>query len=158
MKARNLTVQDEKERIILEEPLSKNKTFKVEIQNVNYQCLSIVDGDENWIWHLRFGRLNFRSLGLLSKNQIVYGLPQIEQLDRFCEACIMAKHKRKPFQKEAIRRTRELLKAMYLDICGPFSVQSLGKNNYFITFMMKLLKQKSKAVEALIDFKCMDEK
>ena len=66
---------------------------------------------------------------------MVDGLPQIEQPDRFCEACIMAKHSRKPFQKETIRRTRELLEVVYFDICGPFNVQSLSKNNYFITFV-----------------------
>ena len=53
---------------------------------------------------------------------MVYGLPQIEQLDRFYEAYIIAKHSRKLFQKETIRRTKELLEVVYSNIYGPFSV------------------------------------
>ena len=90
----------------------------------------------------------------------------MEQLNTFYEACIIAKHNRKPFQKETIRRTRELLKVVHSDIYRPLSVQSFGKNNYLITFMddfckkiwIKLLKQKSKALKAFKDIKCMVKK
>ena len=81
-----------------------------------------MNGDEKWMWHLRFGHLNFKSLSLLSENQMVYGLPQIKQLNKFYEAYILAKHNRKPFQKETIRETRKLLEIMHFDICEPLNV------------------------------------
>ena len=33
--------------------------------------------DKNWLWHLRFGHLNFGGLNLLHKKVIVKGLPLI---------------------------------------------------------------------------------
>ena len=73
----NLLVIYNKKRTILKAHLSKNRTFKVEIQTGKYQCLSIVSADENWLWHLRYGHLNFRSLYTLSKEKMVIGLPFI---------------------------------------------------------------------------------
>jgi len=33
--------------------------------------------DENWLWHLRFGHLNFGGLNLLHREGMVNGLPLI---------------------------------------------------------------------------------
>ena len=35
--------------------------------------------DENWLWHLRFGHLNFGDLNLLHRKGMVKGLPLIEK-------------------------------------------------------------------------------
>ena len=41
--------------------------------------------DENWLWHLRFGHLNFGGLNLLHMKEMVKGLPLIEKTDSLCE-------------------------------------------------------------------------
>ena len=50
--------------------------------------------DENWLWHLRFGNLNFGGLNLLNKKNMVKRLPPINQPTRICEGYILGnKHR-----------------------------------------------------------------
>lgn len=59
--------------------LGENKTFKVEINMVDYQCLaSTVAKEKNWLWHHKYRHLNFRSLDMLNL-KTVYGLPQVKE-------------------------------------------------------------------------------
>eukprot|EP00253_Pinus_taeda_P023625 PITA_23625 len=53
--------------------------------------------DENWLWHLRFGHLNFIGLILLHRKGVVKGLPLIEKPDNLCEGCILGKQHRETF-------------------------------------------------------------
>ena len=53
--------------------------------------------DENWLWHLRFGHLNFGGLNLLNRKGMVSGLPFIEKPDSLCEGCILGKQHRENF-------------------------------------------------------------
>ena len=62
LEKRALYVFDDKNRFILKALLLKNKTFKININTRTYKCLTIVVIDENWVWHLRFAHLNFKSL------------------------------------------------------------------------------------------------
>ena len=52
------------------------------LTQVNFQ---VEAEDENWIWHLRFGHLNFGGLNLLHRKGMVKGLPLLEKLDSICE-------------------------------------------------------------------------
>ena len=53
--------------------------------------------DENWLWHLKFGHLNFKGLNLLHRKNMVKGLPLIEKPDSLCEGCILGKQHRETF-------------------------------------------------------------
>ena len=53
--------------------------------------------DENWLWHLRFGHLNFGGLNLLHRKGMVKGLPLLEKPDNLCEGCILGKQHRETF-------------------------------------------------------------
>ena len=41
--------------------------------------------DESWLWHFRFGHLNFGGMKLLHTKNMVKGLPLIDGLERVCE-------------------------------------------------------------------------
>jgi hypothetical protein len=51
----------------------------------------------NWLWHLRYGHLNFGPLNLFYKKRMVKGLPLIEKPDRIYESCILGKQHRESF-------------------------------------------------------------
>nr|GEY54287.1 retrovirus-related Pol polyprotein from transposon TNT 1-94 [Tanacetum cinerariifolium] len=52
-----------------------------------------------WLWHRRLFHLNFNSINLLSKNDIVIGLPKLKFVkDHLCSSCELRKAKRKSFQ------------------------------------------------------------
>ena len=60
MKDGALKLFDTKNNLVLKSPLSKNRTFKTMISSTEVQCLKIiVDHKDSWLWHLRFGHLNF---------------------------------------------------------------------------------------------------
>ena len=61
--------------------------------------------DQSWIWHLRYGHLNFKGLSLLQRKEIVRGLPPIEAPFSLCERSILAKQHRESFPKEISYKT-----------------------------------------------------
>nr|GEU40315.1 hypothetical protein [Tanacetum cinerariifolium] len=49
-----------------------------------------------WLWHRRLSHLNFDTINLLSKNDIVVGLPKLKfAKDHLCSSCELGKAKRK---------------------------------------------------------------
>ena len=43
--------------------------------------------------------------------------------------------KRKPFQPVGEICSTRLLERVHSDVCGPFSVKSIGRKKYFVTFI-----------------------
>ncbi|XP_014515563.1 uncharacterized protein LOC106773379 [Vigna radiata var. radiata] len=63
LQKRNIEVYDEQQRLLIKAPLARNRTFKVELNVVEVQCLAAEGANaEEWLWHYRFGHLNFKSL------------------------------------------------------------------------------------------------
>nr|GEZ87110.1 retrovirus-related Pol polyprotein from transposon TNT 1-94 [Tanacetum cinerariifolium] len=51
-----------------------------------------------WLWHRRLSHLNFDTINLLSKNDIVVGLPMLKFVkDHLCSSCELGKAKQKSF-------------------------------------------------------------
>lgn len=61
-----LKVFDSKRRFVLKAYISQNKTFKVVIDVMKQECLVTTICKCEWLWHHRFGHLNFRDLNLLN--------------------------------------------------------------------------------------------
>lgn len=117
------------------------------------------------MWHKRFGHLNFTSLKLLQKQELVLGLPEIQEHDAICHGCAMGKNHREAFPQESKWRANEPLGLIHSDICGPMQTPSLGGNRYFITFIddysrmcwVYFLRNKSEALHVFKKFKVMVE-
>lgn len=98
---------------------------------------------------------------------MVRGLPTIVEHDRNCEACIVGKQYRKPFQLGHYRRARVPLEFVHSDnLCGPMKTPTLGGNFYFMTLIydysrkiwVYFLKNKSYAFEKFKEFKALSKK
>lgn len=60
MKYVALKLLDVQNTLVLKSPMSKKRAFKTMIRSTEVQCLkTMVDHKHNWLWHLRFGHLNF---------------------------------------------------------------------------------------------------
>jgi len=47
--------------------MSKNRTFKINLDANSVQCLSTINiEEESWLWHYKYGHLNFKSLNKLN--------------------------------------------------------------------------------------------
>ncbi|KAE8679159.1 Zinc ion binding, putative isoform 1 [Hibiscus syriacus] len=88
----------------LDEPVSGNVSF----------------GDDSTI------AVKGRGLELLSKKEMVKGLPRINHPDQLCEGCLAGKQLRKSFPKESETRAKKPLELIHTDVCGPIKPSSLA--------------------------------
>ena len=89
------------------------------------------------LWHYRLGHLGYDNVKLLYNKSMVDGLqlnPK-QETDRACDGCAMGKFNRLPFPKKIDHGAEQLLAIIHSDVCGPFSVQSIGGSSYFVTFI-----------------------
>eukprot|EP00253_Pinus_taeda_P012937 PITA_12937 len=91
--------------------------------------------DENWLWHLRFGHLNFGGLNMLHRKGMVKGLPLIEKPDSLCEGCILDKQHKESFPAGKSIRAKALLEIVHPYVCGPMQIPSFAGNKYVLTFI-----------------------
>ena len=115
--------------------MSKNNIFPLHLDGEQHAFKASLE-DKNWLWHQRYGHLNFRSLNYLSNKNLVDGLPQIRGIDEICESCIFGKQHRDVFPKRTARRATKPIELVHADVCGPMRIPSLNNNTYFIVFMM----------------------
>ncbi|GJW29055.1 retrovirus-related pol polyprotein from transposon TNT 1-94 [Tanacetum coccineum] len=92
-----------------------------------------------WLCHRRLSHLNFDYINLLSKKNIVIGLPKLKYVkDQLCSSCELSKAKRSPFKKNAIPSSKRRLNLLHMDLCGPMHVESINGKKY-ILFLNKTL-------------------
>nr|GEV24098.1 retrovirus-related Pol polyprotein from transposon TNT 1-94 [Tanacetum cinerariifolium] len=114
-----------------------------------------------WLWHRRLSYLNFDTINLLSKNDIVVGLPKLKFVkDQLCSSCELRKAKRKPFQMKTTPSSKRRLQLLHMDLCGPMRVESNNGKKYVLIIVddysrytwTHFLRSKDKTPEVLIDF------
>ncbi|GJU15003.1 retrovirus-related pol polyprotein from transposon TNT 1-94 [Tanacetum coccineum] len=73
-----------------------------------------------WLWHRRLSHLNFDTINLLSKNNIVTGLPKLKFIkDHLCSSCELGKAKRKSFHTKTTPSSKRRLQLLHMDLCVP---------------------------------------
>ncbi|CAJ2657878.1 unnamed protein product [Trifolium pratense] len=143
LKNNNLSIRDHSNKFIAKVPVSRNRMFVLNIQNDVAQCLKMCYKEESWLWHLRFGHLNFGGLELLSKKEMVRGLPYINHPNQVCEGCLLGKQFKMSFPKESSSRAQKPLDLIHTDVCGPIKPRSLERRNKTILEMARsMLKSK----------------
>nr|GEY71087.1 hypothetical protein [Tanacetum cinerariifolium] len=114
-----------------------------------------------WLWHRRLLHLNFDTINLLSKNDIVVGLPKLKFVkDHLCSSCKLGKSKRKSFHTKTIPSLKSWLQLLHMDLCGPMRVASINGKIYVLVIVddysrytwTYFLRSKDETPEVLIDF------
>ncbi|GKA23766.1 retrovirus-related pol polyprotein from transposon TNT 1-94, partial [Tanacetum coccineum] len=114
-----------------------------------------------WLWHRRLFHLNFDTINLLSKNDIVNGLPKLKFVkDQLCSSCEMGKAKRSSFKTIAVTRSKKQLVLLHMDLCGPMRVESINGKKYILVIVddysrymwTHFLRSKDETPEVLKDF------
>ncbi|GJU11063.1 retrovirus-related pol polyprotein from transposon TNT 1-94 [Tanacetum coccineum] len=114
-----------------------------------------------WLWHHRLSHLNFDTINLLSKNNIVNGLPKLKFVkDHLCSSCELGKAKRKSFHTKTTPSSKRRLQLLHIDLCGPMRVESINGKKYVLVIVddysrytwTHFLRSKDETPGVLIDF------
>ena len=145
--------RDGSKKLLAEVQMTKNRMFLLRIETCfssqvsdappKHACtivhqqsaLRSMIEDPSKIWHLRYGHHGFVGLHFFSKKRMVDGLPNIVDSYDKCEACILGKKHRLPFNSRDSRRARALLELVHYDLVGPMKTNSIGGSTYFMTFI-----------------------
>ena len=90
------------------------------------------DGSSPNLLHKRLGHMSEKGLHILAKKALI-PFTKGNSLNP-CDYCLFGKHHRVSFSKSSKRKSN-ILELVYSDVCGPFEVESLGGNRYFVTFI-----------------------
>ncbi|GJY93007.1 retrovirus-related pol polyprotein from transposon TNT 1-94 [Tanacetum coccineum] len=128
----------------------------------NLICLMAkATSSQAWLWHRRLSYLNFNTINLLLKNNIVTGLPKLKFVkDHLCFSCELGKAKRKSFHTKTTLSSKGRLQLLHMDLCGPMRVESINGKKYVLVIVddysrytwTHFLRSKDETPAVLIDF------
>nr|GFA06853.1 integrase, catalytic region, zinc finger, CCHC-type, peptidase aspartic, catalytic [Tanacetum cinerariifolium] len=96
--------------------------YSITLQNINCPnliCLMAkVTSSQAWLWHRHLSHLNFDTIKLRSKNDIVVGLPKLKFVkDHLCSSCELGKAKRKSFHTKLTPSSKRRSQLLHMDLC-----------------------------------------
>ena len=130
-------------RLIAKIEMTKNRIFPLSLRSSNlpqFVAHTISSLDESWLWHCTFSHIPFKSLNILHKQSMVKGLAVIHEQHNSYENYIIVKHQRDNFPTSTYR-SKEHIKIVHTDLCGPMQIQSIGSSFYFLTFIDDFIKK-----------------
>nr|GEZ88220.1 hypothetical protein [Tanacetum cinerariifolium] len=113
------------------------EVYSITLQDTNSPnpiCLMAkATSSQAWLWHRRLSHLNFDTINLLSKNDIVLGLPKLKFIkDHLCSSFELGKAKRKSFHTKITPSSKRRLQLLHMDLCGPMRVASIHGKRYVL--------------------------
>nr|GEY93443.1 retrovirus-related Pol polyprotein from transposon TNT 1-94 [Tanacetum cinerariifolium] len=80
--------------------------------------------------------LNFDYINLLSKKDVVIGLPKLKYVkDQLCSSCELSKVKRSSFKSKDVPSSKGRLDLLHMDLCGPLRVASINRKKYILVIV-----------------------
>ncbi|CAD6220964.1 unnamed protein product [Miscanthus lutarioriparius] len=73
---------DQGRRLIVSTPRTSNRLYKLQIKPATPVCLMLSITDTAWLWHARYGHLNFRALRELGRKGMVNGVPVVDHVEQ----------------------------------------------------------------------------
>ncbi|GJY68405.1 retrovirus-related pol polyprotein from transposon TNT 1-94 [Tanacetum coccineum] len=114
-----------------------------------------------WLWHRRLFHLNFDTINLLSKKDVVNGLPKLKYVkDQLCSSCELGKAKRSTSKTKTVPSSKGRLNLLHIDLCGPMQIESINGKIYVLVIVdgysrytwTYFLRSKDETPEVLKDF------
>ena len=124
----------DKDQEIVAEGVKKGRLYYLECDLPHIEKVNSIE--TNQLWHRRYGHLSSKYLQLLAKKELATGLKDYDYSKSIdlCEPCISGKHHRSQFPTSE-RRAKEVLELIHSDVCGKLDSKSLGRGEYFLTFI-----------------------
>nr|GEU43608.1 retrovirus-related Pol polyprotein from transposon TNT 1-94 [Tanacetum cinerariifolium] len=98
--------------------------------------MAIASPTQAWLWHRRLSHLNFDYINLLSKKDILIGLPKLKYVkDQLCSSCELGKAKKISFKSKAIPSLKGRLNLLHMDLYGPMRVARINGKKYILVIV-----------------------
>ncbi|GJX84050.1 retrovirus-related pol polyprotein from transposon TNT 1-94 [Tanacetum coccineum] len=123
--------------------------------------LSKASKNKSWLWHRRLNYLNFDTINVLARKDLVRGLPRLKfEKDHLCFAFQLGKSKKHSHPSKPKNTIMEVLHTHHMDLCGPMRVLSInGKKSILVIVddysrftWVKFLRSKDETPEFVINF------
>nr|GEU86824.1 retrovirus-related Pol polyprotein from transposon TNT 1-94 [Tanacetum cinerariifolium] len=89
-----------------------------------------------WLWHRRLSHFNFDYINLLSKKDIVIGLPKLKYVkDQLCSSCELSKAKRSSFKSKVVPSSKGRLNLLHMELRGPMRDASINGKKYILVII-----------------------
>lgn len=155
-----LHVRDRHREFLAKVRRSANRLYKITLTPAQPVSLLARTSDHTWRWHERYGHIAFDALRKLVKEGMVRGMPQLDNVDQLCDACLAGKQRRAPFPLEAKYHAAGRLDLVHGDLCAPMSPPTQGGRRYFLLLVddqsrfmwLVLLSTKDEAADAIKKF------
>lgn len=131
LKGEFLRVFDDQERLMMKVKRSPNRLYKIIIDTNKPECMMKKVEEISKFWHARLGHVNYQAMALMSKFQMVEGMPKILNLCQVCDGYLMGKQTRKAFPYKAKFSVTKVLELIHGDMCGPISPTTNSEYRYF---------------------------
>ncbi|GJV70002.1 retrovirus-related pol polyprotein from transposon TNT 1-94 [Tanacetum coccineum] len=114
-----------------------------------------------WLWHRRLSHLNFDTINLLLKYDIVTGLPKLKFVkDHLCSSYELGKAKRNSFKTKTTPSSKRYLQILHMDLCSPMRVERFNGKKYVLVIVddysrytwTHFLRSKDETTEVLVNF------
>ena len=125
-------VFDVERHLLARAPRVKNRLYLLKTKLAAPVCLVAKTDDVAWLWHGRYGHLNFRAIRELGLKKMVEGIPMIDRVEEFCDGCALGKQSRQPFPQVAKFRADSQLDLFHADLCGQIRPKTPGGKSYFL--------------------------
>jgi hypothetical protein len=127
-----LRIREQSRKLLARVSRRPDLLYVLELEVTRPVCLAARGKEESWRWHSRMGHVNMNALRKMAREELVRGLPQIEQVDQLCDACLAGKQRRSSFPTEAQYRAERTLELVHGDLCGPITPETPSGGKYFL--------------------------
>ena len=102
------------------------------VPDANIVCNSIRLPNED-LWHQRMRHANYKHLSIVSKHELVLGIPKLSRVDNVvCGPCQLGKQTKAKHLGTQTSDTSRPLELLHLDFIGPTRTESLGGKRYIM--------------------------
>ncbi|GJS96764.1 retrovirus-related pol polyprotein from transposon TNT 1-94 [Tanacetum coccineum] len=98
--------------------------------------------------------LNFNTINLLSKKDIVIGLPKLKYVkEQLCSSCEVGKAKRSTFKTKTVPSFKGRLNLLHMDLCGPMRIESINGKKYILSKAYRVYNKRTRLIVESIHIK-----
>lgn len=85
-----LWVYDNIGRLLIKVNRTSNRLYKLVVEENRGMCMLTKTEEHSWLWHSRLGHVNFQAMLLMTRNNMVHGLPEFVNPKTVCKGCLLS--------------------------------------------------------------------